>query len=549
MKFNILFTIFVIFYFGAHGQTITTAERKAKELRGTLNTLRGNYDVHYYHLDIEIDVDSQKVSGTSNFFFKAIEDINKLQFDLSKNLLIRRVTYKGKSLPFSRDADAVVITFPTAIQKGSFEALSVWYEGKPRTAINPPSDGGFVFSKDNQNAIFVSALSQGLGSSIWWPNKDHQSDEADSVLVSITTSKKLHGISNGRLRSIESLDGTRNKYNWFVSSPINTHSISVYIGDFLNWKNTFQGINGALDLDFWALKLDSTGAKLHWEKEVKRTLTAFEHWFGAYPWYKDGYKLVQAPYVGMGHQTAIAYGNQFKNGYLGTDVSGTGYGLKWDYVIVHESAHEWWGNNISAKDKADHWIHEAFATYSEVLFADYYYGEKVGNEYLRGLRRNIQNLSPLIGRYGLNEEGSPDIADKGANLIHMIRSIISNDNKFRKLLTSINELFGRQIVTSYDMEAYISNYTGINFSKVFDQYLRKNKLPTLEYRIQNNQLSYRWTSEVEGFNMPVRIAFEPGKFRFIQPSQEWQSVALNDGYSPGILEIDPNYYINIRKLN
>ncbi|RZK54455.1 MAG: M1 family peptidase, partial [Pedobacter sp.] len=468
------------------------AYTKADTLRGKLTPLRTCYDINYYHLDVKINMDDKSVSGSNKFKFTATQDFTKLQFDLFANLKIDKIIYKGAEVPYTREFGAVFVTFPKTIKKGSKDSFTVWYNGNPPIARSPPWDGGFIFKKDKSGNPFVSVACQGLGASVWWPNKDHQSDEVDSMLISISVPKDLDEVSNGRLRSVVDKPDGYKQHNWFVSNPINNYTVSFYIGKYAHWTETYNGEKGPLTLDFWSLKEDSAVARPHWDADVKPMIKSFEYWFGPYPWYKDGYKLVQAPHLGMEHQSAVAYGNQFKKGYLGGDMSGTGYGLKWDYITVHESGHEWFANNVTTKDIADMWVHEGFTTYSEALFTESTQGKLAGEAYLIGLRRGIGNRSPVIGPYDVNKEGDGDMYPKGANLIHTIRQLINNDEKFRSILRGINSTFYHKTTTSAEVEAYIAKQSGLKLDKVFDQYLRYSKIPVLEYKINDGVLSYRW---------------------------------------------------------
>lgn len=536
----------------ASGQVLHKGEQttRADTLRGMLTPLRTCYDINYYHLDVKIDIEDRSVSGSNKFVFTATDTFNKLQFDLFANLKVDRVVYKGKDIPFTREFNAVFVTFPAPIKKGSKDEFTVYYGGKPQVANRPPWDGGFIFRKDEAGNPFVSVACQGLGASVWWPNKDHQSDEVDSMMISISAPRDLQEISNGRLRSrVEKPDGYM-QHNWFVSNPINNYDVSFYIGKYSHWTDTYQGEEGPLTIDYWALKQDSTKARAHWDADTKPMLKSFEHWFGPYPWYKDGYKLVQAPHLGMEHQSAVAYGNQFKKGYLGRDLSGSGWGLKFDFIIVHESGHEWFGNNITAKDIADMWIHESFTNYSETLFTQSLYGKAAGDAYVQGIRQGIANDIPIIGQYNVNKEGSGDMYSKGANMIHIIRQLINDDEKFRSILRGLNKTFYHKTVTTAEIENYIAKQSGLSLSKIFDQYLRHKDIPTFEYKISNNKLAYRWLSEVKDFNMPLKVTLKgDGEYTLIQPTTTWKEISIDSTVDKDSFKTDPNFYINIKQTS
>ncbi|SEA87971.1 M1 family metallopeptidase [Pedobacter hartonius] len=517
----------------------------ADSLRGMLTPLRTCYDINYYHLDVKIDIDQKSISGSNTFNFTAVSDFSRLQFDLFSNLNIDKIVYKGQKLPYKREFNAVFVTFPGMVKKGTKASFEVYYSGKPVIAVKPPWDGGFIFSKDIAGAPFVSVACEGLGASSWWPNKDHLSDEADSMLISISVPKALKEISNGRLRSIKDQPDGYRQYNWFVSNPINNYDVTFYIGNYAHWTDQYKGEDGELSLDFWSLKEDSLAARPHWDADVKRMLKSFEHWFGPYPFYKDGYKLVQAPHLGMEHQSAVAYGNKFKMGYLGRDLSGTGWGLKFDFITVHESGHEWFGNSITAKDIGDMWIHESFTNYSEPLFVESEYGKEASSAYVQGIRKIIRNDIPIIGPYNVNKEGSGDMYPKGANMIHTIRQIINDDEKFRSVLRGLSKTFYHQTVTTAQVEKYMSEKSGLTLDKVFDQYLRTTKIPVLSYQIAGGKLSYRWDNVVEGFEMPVKVTLKPGAFTFIYPTSQWKEAGVTE-ITADTFKADPNFYIELK---
>lgn len=529
----------------AQAQLLTDKQSftRADTLRGKLTPLRTCYDINYYHLDVKINPDEQSISGSNEFAFTASENFNKLQFDLFENLKISKITFKGKEVPYTREFNAVFVTFPQTIKKGTKEKFTVYYGGQPHVAKRAPWDGGFIWSKDSNGKPWVSVACQGFGASSWWPTKDHQSDEVDSVLISISVPKGLKEISNGRLRSIKEQADGYVQYNWFVNNPINNYNITFYIGDYAHWTDEFQGEKGKLSIDYWSLKADSAKARPHWDADVMPMLKSFEHWFGPYPFYEDGYKLVQAPHLGMEHQGAVAYGNQFKKGYLGRDLSGTGIGLKFDFITVHESGHEWFGNNITAKDVADMWIHESFTNYSEALFTESTQSKAEGEAYVIGLRNIIQNDVPIIGHYDVNKEGSGDMYPKGANMIHNIRQLINNDEKFRSILRGLGKDFYHQTVTTQQIEDYISKKSGLKLDKVFDQYLRRIDIPVLQYKINKGVLSYRWETSVAGFDMPLKVTLTKGKYSLINPTTEWKTVKLDAGITADQFKVDQNFYV------
>ena len=518
---------------------------RADSLRGNLTPLRTCYDINYYHLDVKFDIDNKFISGSNLFKFTATQDFTKLQFDLFSNLKVERVVYKGKDLPFTREFNAVFVTFPQAIKNGSKDEFTVLYSGNPTIAKRAPWDGGVEYNVDSLGHKWVSTACQGMGASVWWPNKDHQADEVDSALISISVPNGLKDISNGRLRKVTKLKDGYTKFDWFVGSPINNYDIEANIGDYAHYSETYQGEAGKLTLDFWPLSYNLEKAKKQWGANVKPMLKAFEHWFGPYPFYKDGYKLVETHHLGMEHQSGVAYGNKYQNGYLGRDLSGTGWGLKWDFIVVHESGHEWFGNNITSKDLADMWIHESFTNYSESLFIEDNWGKQAGQEYVHGNRLGIQNDQPIIGPYNVNKEGSGDMYQKGGVLLNMIRTIINDDEKWRSILRGLNKTFYHQTVTYEDIVGYINKESGKDLTPVFDQYIKHTILPTLEFTTVKGQLLCKWISDVHNFNMPVRIRVKDGEYQFINPTTRFTPVNIQ-GATKDNIEVDLfNYYIGV----
>jgi aminopeptidase N len=397
-------------------------------LRGSITPEREWWDVTYYHLDISVSLEEKTIQGKNTIQYKVLQPNQVLQIDLQPPLIITKAIQNGKELQVKNDGNAHFITLINNQKVGSINSLDVYYEGKPKEAVRAPWDGGFSWKKDSNGNHFIATSCQGLGASIWWPNKDHMYDEVDSMLISVNVPKNLMNISNGRLRSTEEHEDNTTTYNWFVSNPINNYGVNINIGDYVHFSETYIGENGDLDMDYYVLR-DNLGKAKTQFKDAPKMMKAFEYWFGPYPFYEDSFKLVEVPYLGMEHQSSITYGNKYQNGYLGRDLSGTGWGLKFDFIIIHESGHEWFANNITYKDIADMWIHEGFTAYSENLFLDYYYGKEASADYVIGTRKSIRNNKPIIGHYNVNNEGSSDMYPKGANMLHTLRQLIENDDR------------------------------------------------------------------------------------------------------------------------
>lgn len=539
----LIFAILLFSNFSAFSQLNPGTFTRSDSLRGNLTPLRSSYDIDYYHLDVKVDIDKKFISGSNVFKFTAREDLKRLQFDLFENLSIQKITYNGYELPFKREFNAVFVDFPTLIKKDSKEEFIVFYSGRPTIAKRAPWEGGFSFSQDQQGKPWVGVSCQGFGASSWWPTKDHQSDEVDSMMISISVPNGLMDVSNGRLRSSENLNNGYTRYNWFVSYPINNYNVTLNIGDYVNFGDVYAGEKGNLTLDYYVLKENLEKAKKQFGANVKPMLKVFENWFGPYPFYRDGFKLIDAPYLGMEHQSAVAYGNKYLNGYMGRDLSGTGLGLKWDYIIVHEAGHEWFGNNITSKDIADMWIHEGFTMYSEGLFVESIDGKKEGARYIAGVRKSIRNDIPIIGPYNVNTEGSGDMYNKGANLVHMIRTLVNDDTKWRDILRGLNAEFGLKTTTTNEVVNFINKKSGKDFTKIFDQYLRYPHLPVLEYKIAGKLISYRWEADVQDFDMPLRIVLG-NKYQWIKPSNKWKSLKTKAPFKADL----ENFYIVVKEL-
>ncbi len=511
-------------------------------LRGSITPERAWWDLNYYHLDIEVNPDEKYISGTNTIRYRVLDSKEVLQIDLQPPLKIQKATQDGIALKVESNGNAHFIHLEKEQKKGDFNEVIVSYSGQPKEAIRAPWDGGFSWKKDTNGKHFVATSCQGLGASVWWPNKDHMYDEVDSMLISVKVPKDLMNVSNGRLRKI-SEETTTKTYHWFVSNPINNYGVNVNIGDYVYFGEKFQGEKGILDMDYYVLRDDLEKAKEQF-KDAPKMMKAFEHWFGPYPFYEDSFKLVQVPYLGMEHQSSITYGNQWQQGYLGRDLSSTGWGLKFDFIIIHEAGHEWFANNITYKDAADMWVHEGFTSYSENLFLDFHYGKTAAEDYVIGLRKNIVNDIPIIGPYHVNQEGSKDMYYKGSNMLHTIRQLVNDDEKWRQILRGLNTDFYHQTVTTKQIETYISDTSGIDLSTVFDQYLRTADIPVFEYKVSDGVLEYRYTKVVADFNMPIRI-FIDDKQQLIHPTTDWKSEAIEGNLST--FKIDRNFYIALKK--
>ncbi|WP_299252491.1 M1 family metallopeptidase [uncultured Lacinutrix sp.] len=513
-------------------------------LRGSITPEREWWDLTYYHLDIKVNPENKTIKGKNTIKYKVLKPYQVLQIDLQPPLQLTKVTQNGKELNIKHDGNAHFITLKETQNIGETNSVIAYYQGKPKEAIRAPWDGGISWKKDANGNHFIASSCQGLGASVWWPNKDHMYDEADSMDISVTIPKDLMNVSNGRLKNIVKNKDETITTNWHVANPINNYGVNINIGNYVNFSEVFKGEKGDLDLKYYVLKDNLEKAKEHF-KDAPKMMKAFEHWFGPYPFYEDSFKLVEVPYLGMEHQSSVTYGNKYMQGYLGRDLSGTGWGLKFDFIIIHEAGHEWFANNITNVDIADMWIHESFTAYSESLFLDYYYGKQASSEYVIGTRRGIQNDRPLIGHYNVNNEGSADMYYKGANMLHTLRQLVKDDEKWRQILRTLNSKFYHQTVTTQQIEDCLAEESGLDLKAFFNQYLRSIKIPILEYNVEGKKLNYKWTNTVEGFKMPIQIEIN-GVSQWISPSSENQSLKLNSKDSK--IKVNSNFYVTAKAL-
>lgn len=515
-------------------------------LRGSITPERAWWDLTFYDLQVRLDPTGKSIAGSNVIRYKVLTASQLIQIDLQPPLQIERVEQDGQPLTVRQiGRNAHLVELKKTQRPGATEAITVWYSGKPKEAVRAPWDGGFSWSKDGAGRPFVATSCQGLGASVWWPCKDHASDEPDSQRISITVPEPLMDVSNGRLRRVTpNGDGSRT-FEWFVANPLNNYGVNLNAAVYAHFSDTLRGERGVLDLNYYVLPENLAKAKTQFQ-QVKGMLRAFEHWFGPYPFYEDGYKLVEVPYLGMEHQSSVTYGNHYQNGYLGRDLSGTGWGAKWDFIIVHESGHEWFANNITYRDMADMWVHESFTNYSESLYTEFMFGKQAGAEYVRGCRKLIENRSPIVAPHGVNADGPVDMYYKGGNVLHTLRQVVADDAKWRDILRGLNRDFWHKTVDGAEIEAYISEKSGRDLSRVFDQYLRRTEIPVLEYEMKRRKVKYRWTNCVAGFDMPVKVALAAGKYTFIYPTTDWKTARHKLGKHSD-LAMDEDFYVESKK--
>ncbi|ANH61258.1 M1 family metallopeptidase [Dokdonia donghaensis] len=531
---------FILTSLSSYSQKITRQD----SLRGSITPQRAWWDLVHYDLSVEVMPESKTIIGTNVMTYKVLnEGTNELQIDLQAPMELTAVMQDGHSLDVRSEGNAHFIQLEDPQREGELKKISLSFEGKPRIAKNPPWDGGITWKKDSNGKHFIASSNQGIGSSVWWPNRDHPADEVDSLDMHVTVPKDLVDVSNGRLVHIDT-DATTKTYHWTVKNPINNYGVNLNIGDYVNFSEVYKGEKGPLDMSYWVLKEDEEKAREQF-KQAPMMMEAFEHWFGPYPFYEDSFKLVQAPYLGMEHQSSVTYGNRFKNGYLGRDLSGTGEGLKFDFIIIHEAGHEWFANNITNKDVADMWIHEGFTSYSENLYLDYHFGKETAATYTIGTRDKIRNDRPIIGTYNVDKEGSGDMYYKGANILLTLRTIAQDDDLWRATLRGLSKEFYHQTTTTAAVENYIANALNLDLTPFFNQYLREKDIPTFEYKIDKKEMHYRFNNTIQGFTMPLRIKINE-EFIWLEPTDIWQCLDIPKGTST--VQIDRNMYVDIRKM-
>ena len=508
-------------------------------LRGSITPERAWWDLTYYHLDITVNPSDSTIYGSNTVTYKVLKPYNVMQIDLQEPLKLTKAVQNNKRLSFKREGNVYWIEMAENQEQGKIYSVELTYGGSPKVSTRPPWSGGITWKKDKNGLPFVASSCQGDGASLWWPCKDHMYDEPDSMLISVNVPGNLMDVSNGRLRSVVKQKNKTKTYNWFVANPIDNYGVNINIADYAHFSEIYAGEKGRLDCDYYVLKEDLEKAREQF-KQAPLMLAAFEHWFGPYPFYEDGYKLVEAPYLGMEHQSSVTYGNGFKNGYRGTDLSNSGWGLKFDFIIIHESAHEWFANSITYEDIADMWVHESFANYAENLYVEYYFGKEAGSEYVLGTRANILNDIPIIGIYNVNSEGSHDMYYKGGNMLHTLRQMVNDDEKWRGILRGMNKDFYHQVVKGSQIENYLSEKTGMNLKSFFNQYLRDTRIPVFEYSVKGNDFIFRWNNCVPGFNMPLKI-YISGKEQIVKPTPFLTTLKLD--IENAVIKVDPEYYV------
>ena len=542
--------LFLFFSINLYAQLFSLEEgfTRKDSLRGTLSAARSCFDVTYYDLDVKVDPDERSIDGSNTIYFKVVEETKMLQIDLFENMEIKKIKLDNrKKLNYHREFDAVFVVLPEILQKNDVHILTIEYGGNPIVAKRPPWDGGFIWTKDSVGNPWVAVTCQGTGASLWWPNKDHQSDEPDSMRISVTVPDGLENISNGRLQRVSLPRKGWKKFSWFVSYPINNYNVTVNVGKFAHFDDLYINSSGdTLTLDYYVLPQELEKARKQFA-QVQSMMDFFYSYFGPYPFIRDGYKLIQSPHLGMEHQSAVAYGNGYINGYKGTGSSEVA--LSFDFIIEHETSHEWWGNSITTNDVADMWVHESFGAYSEGLYVEFMHGYEESMKYINGKKQDIRNDRPIIGPFDVNHEGSVDMYNKGQLILNTLRHVIDNDELWIEILKGMNEEFRHQTIDGQQIFDYIIDKSGMDLNYFFDQYFRHESLPQLLVTIikkgEDVKATYRWKADVPDFKMPVKVTTTQGNFETIYPTAKMQTIELQDLHPDDFMVAEDQYFIDL----
>ena len=512
---------------------------RADILRGAYGEDRANNDLLYYHLDIRVDPEKKFISGKNTIRFKMLKDGNRIQLDLNPSLNIDKILLGTTELKYERELGAVFVNFPETMRAGRTVSIDFYYSGTP---VTTGRFGGFTFDKDPQGRTWIYTACEGIGASIWWPNKDQWRDEVENMEISVAIPNGLTDVSNGKFMGKTDLGDGYTRWDWFVHYPINNYDVSINVGNYVEFSDKL----GDLPLDFYVLPEDFDKAKNQFA-QAKGMIEAYQHYFGEYPFKKDGYKLVEVPYSGMEHQTAVTYGNHFANGYLERDWTGVGISPKFDFIIIHESGHEWFGNAITAADPSDMWIHEGWTTYLESLYVEYRWGKDDGIKYNNGYKSKVQNKRPIIGQHDVNAEPPQDMYFKGTLFIATLRSVVNDDAKWFKILHEFFQHFKYKNIMTEDVVAYFNEKTGMNLTPIFNQYLRHTAIPTLELKFNDadKTVSYRWQVDEPAFAMPVRVGSKDN-WQIIQATTEWKTMPTTLKKDDFDVATDL-YYVNVAK--
>jgi len=542
---KIIFSLLICTFFSCqenrpHGNQYNLPELTPNNnLIGNLNENRSSYRVSFYDINIDFDIDHKSLAGFVTIKAESIRDLNKLQIDLAENLNIKKITYENKELSFSREFDAILIDFNSTIVKGSIFEFTVFYDGIPQSADNPPWAGGFTWSKDKNGRDWIAVSCEGEGARIWWPNKDHITAEGDSVRMKYTVPSNTVAVGNGKLRNIITKNN-KSTYEWFVGNPINNYNISVQIGNYVAVQDTFIKDDTIHNMNHYVLDYNKELASNYFTQS-KEVIRFYEKYFGDYQWYEDGYKLIEVPYLGMEHQSAVTYGNGFSiyNGVRSK--SWPMYGVI-DPLIIHETGHEWFGNSVTASDPTHIWIHEGLQVYSEAIyFEDKFKSYEVGVHYLNTLKNRIVNEVPIVGNENENHWAlHGDTYMKGAWVMHTLRSTINDDKSWFEILKEFMEENAKGFVNTRDFFDKVNEITGDDYWYFAEQYFYSSAQPELEYYQTDNEFFYRWNNVNENFSMPIDLLINGSSTR-VFPTKKFKSFNISKHSQIEVMEW--KYYV------
>ena len=485
-------------------QPLMAQYTRQDSLRGSLNHYR-DYDVKHYDLKVSVWAEKKYISGSNEILLLTLHRTDTIQIDLFDNLTIDSIVYNAQKQKYIREGNATFVYLNEAIKSKKLIAITIYYHGNPIIAKMAPWDGGFTFKKTKSNADFIATSVQGIGASLWWPCKDHLSDEPDSMLISCTVPRGLMNVSNGRLINTQHIENT-STFIWKVNYPINNYGVALNITAYEHWQDIYLSAGDTLTLDYYVLPENLEKSK-EWFQQVKPMLAAFEKRLGRFPFWKDGYKLVETPYLGMEHQSCIAYGNNYKKGYLGMDMSGQN--LDFDYIIIHESGHEYWGNAVSMYDAAEMWIHEGFCTYSEGVYVEELYGYEVAMNYYKNQQTKVLNDRAIIEDFGVNAQPTGDQYFKGSLFLNTLRHVLNNDSVWWRIIYDFATTNVPRHASTQDFIDLIHTHTGKDYTPIFNQYLRHAKLPKLHVKWskegRNTLLNCYWECAEKDFEMPIKF--------------------------------------------
>jgi aminopeptidase N len=510
---------------------------RASQLRGEYGPYRANNDLLFYHLDVRVDPEKKLLSGKNTIRFKMLRDDTRIQLDLYENLKVEKILLGSTELKYEREYNAVFVDFPETLKSGREYSIDFHYSGNP---LESGRFGAVAFRQDPAGQHWITTACEGPGASIWWPNKDQWRDEVENMRISVTIPNDLVDVSNGRFLGKTDLGDGYTRWDWQVHYPINNYNVSLNIGNYVHFSDKLDD----LTLDFYVTPANLEKAKVQFA-QAKPMIEAYQKYFGEYPFKKDGYKLIEVPYSGMEHQSAVTYGNRFANGYLERDWTGVGVSLKFDFIIIHESAHEWFGNSVSAADVSDMWIQEGWTTYLEAVYVEHMFGYDDAIKYVNGYKPKVQNRQPIITERGLHRSPPGDQYFKGALLINTLRSVVNDDTRWWKLMRDLYQEFKYKNIMTEDMIRFFNQKTGKDLTPIFDQYLRHPGIPTLELSFDQAKqtVSYRWKADEARFAMPIRVG-KRSAWQMITPTAEWQTMPTKIPAAEFEVATDL-YYVNV----